>query len=254
MNVDVPTAQLTALLLGSVRAAAWLVTSPPFNTKLLPVTVKALLSVAIALPVAPRLAPTVPDLADIGFVVSLVEQVLIGTALGFVTAVLFAAVQAAGSLIDLFGGFSVAFAFDPLSQQGSSVFGRIYNLFATTLLFVTDGHQIVLQGFARSYRALPLDGNLQLARLGDVLTDGLAQMFVAALQIAGPLIAVLFVADIGLGLLTRAAPALNALALGFPIKIAITLATVGTAIALLPKQVAGIVDRAVDAVLRVLGG
>ena len=44
-------------------------------------------------------------------------------------------------------------------------------------------------------------------------------MFVAALQIAGPLLVVLFLADVGLGLLTRVAPALNAFALGFPLKI-----------------------------------
>ena len=44
-------------------------------------------------------------------------------------------------------------------------------------------------------------------------------MFLSALQIAGPLIAVLFLTDVAFGLLNRVAPALNAFQLGFPAKI-----------------------------------
>ena len=49
----------------------------------------------------------------------------------------------------------------------------------------------------------------------------------AALQIAAPIMAAMLVADVSLGLLTRAAPALNAFALAFPLKILFTLLLVG---------------------------
>lgn len=254
MPVQLPTATLIALLLASIRAAAWLVVCPPFSTRAIPGTVKALLSVAIALPLTPLLARDVPALSVGPLLVSAVEQVVIGVALGFLTALLFAAVQAAGDLIDLFGGMSVAFAFDPLSQTGNSVFGRFYGLLATTLLFVTDGHQLVLRGFAESYRSLPLTESLSLATLDQVLTDGLGQLLLAALQIAGPLIAVLFLADIGLGLLNRAAPALNAFSLGFPAKILLTLSLGGLGMLVLPGVVDELVDQAVRTVIGVAGG
>ena len=134
------------------------------------------------------------------------EQVVVGAALGFLTALFFAAVQAAGSIIDLFGGFSVAFAFDPFAMTGTSVFGRFYNIMATALLFATDGYGMILRGFTNSYQALPLDGMFSWETLANLLTDGIGQMFVAALQIAGPLVAVLFCTDVALGLLTRVAP------------------------------------------------
>jgi flagellar biosynthesis protein FliR len=256
VNLSVPTAELTALLLASVRAAAWLVISPPFNSRVLPAQLKALLSVGIALPVVPSLAPDVPALGTPEMLVSIAEQTVLGTALGFLTAMLFAAVQAAGNLIDLFGGFSVAFAFDPMGATGNTgggVFGRFYNVMATTLLFATDGHQLVLRGFTTSYKALPLDGTLSPHNLQHLVTAGVAEMFMASIQIAGPLIAVLFCTDIGLGLLSRVAPALNAFALGYPAKILLTLAGAGLAMTLLPDAVHNIVDKAVQYVLQALG-
>lgn len=252
--MDVSTGSLIALLLASVRAAAWLVVCPPFNSRIVPAPVKALLALAISLPLVPRLDDQVPALEVGSLLVAAVEQVVVGVALGFITAVFFAAIQAAGDLIDTFGGFSMSFALDPMSTSQSSVFGRFYNLIAVTLLFATDGHQMVLRGFLESYRTLPLDGALSLSRLGTVLSHGLPEMFVAALQIAGPLIAVLFLTDVAFGLLNRVAPALNAFALGFPAKILITLVLGGSAIAVLPDALEGLMERAVRAVLSVAGG
>jgi flagellar biosynthesis protein FliR len=246
---QVPVGLLTAVMLASVRAAAWLVVCPPFSGRGMPTAAKALLSVAIALPVAPHLVDRVPAIDSPGLVVSLVEQVVVGTALGFLTSLFFAAVQAAGSLIDLFGGFSVAYALDPFAMTGNSVFGRFYNVAATALLFTTGSHQLVLRGFTSSYQTLPLDGTLSLGTLQHLLTGGLAQMFLSALQIAGPLIAVLFCTDIGLGLLSRVAPAFNAFALSFPVKILLTLSAAGVGLTLLPNQLGGIIDRSVHAVL-----
>ena len=253
MDVSVETNALLAVLLGSCRAAAWLALCPPFSTRGIPAPVKALLSVAIAVPLTPRLAPQVPYpiTAPVLFATA-AEQIAIGMALGFVTALLFAAIQSAGNLLDLFGGFSLAFTLDPFGFQGNAVFGRFYNIAATALLFGTDAHQLVLRGFTQSYKAVPLNGMLSWEALSRTISTGTAQMFVAALQIAGPLIAVLFATDVALGLLSRAAPALNPFNLGFPAKILLTLLIMGSAFVLLPSTVAALTDRAVHAVLDVL--
>jgi flagellar biosynthetic protein FliR len=252
--LELSTPTLLALLLGTVRASAWLAVCPPFNSRLLPAPAKALLGMALALPMTPKLTGQVPELAMGALIVSAAEQVAVGAALGFVTALFFAAVQAAGDFIDVFGGFSLAFGFDPLSQTSTSVFGRFYNLVAVTLLFASDGHQMVLRGFLQSYKTLPLDETLSLNQLSRLLHDGLGEMFMAAVQIAGPLIAVLFLTDVAFGLLNRVAPALNAFALGFPAKILLTLALSGTAIAVLPRALDKLVDAAVKAVIGLSGG
>ena len=84
-----------------------------------------------------------------------------------------------------------------------------------------------------------------------MILQGLGSLMLAALQIAGPLIAVLFLADVGLGLLTRVAPALNAFALGFPLKILLTLSLGSIAFLTLPHFVGTLTGEAVDAVMGV---
>ena len=87
-----------------------------------------------------------------------------------------------------------------------------------------------------------------------MLTEGLGDVFMSAVQIAGPLIAVLFLTDVAFGLLNRVAPALNAFQLGFPAKIFLTLALAGTAIAVLPRALGNLVETAVGAVVGLSGG
>jgi flagellar biosynthetic protein FliR len=254
VNSDVAIAELIAIMLGAVRAGAWLAICPPFNSRLIPAQIKALLSVGIALPMAPFLRGSIPSIETSDIIFCAALQVFIGAGLGFITALFFAAVQAAGDLLDVFGGFTLAMAFDPLSQNQSSIFGRFYNLIAVTLLFASDGHQLVLRGFMQSYQALPLDASFSAETFSRLLTEGIGEMFVAALQIAGPLIAVLFLTDVAFGLLNRVAPALNAFQLGFPAKIFLVLTLSGTAIAMLPRALDSLIDKAVSAVVQLTGG
>jgi flagellar biosynthetic protein FliR len=254
MNWDLPIAQLIAVMLGAVRAGAWLTICPPFNSRLIPAQIKALLSVGIALPMAPALTSTVPSIETMDIIACAALQVFVGASLGFITALFFAAIQAAGDLIDVFGGFTLAMAFDPLSQSQSSIFGRFYNLTAVTLLFASDGHQLILRGFMQSYETLPLNVSISMETFGRLLVSGIGEMFLAALQIAGPLIAVLFLTDVAFGLLNRVAPALNAFQLGFPAKILLVLLLSSTAIAILPGILNTLVDKAVSAVVQLTGG
>ncbi|ACU36269.1 flagellar biosynthetic protein FliR [Actinosynnema mirum] len=255
MNLDIGVNVLVALLLAATRSAAWLMVCPPFNGKAIPMTVKGMLAVGLALPVVPRLsAGSVPSLDTWSLVIAAGEQVVVGAGLGFLTAVIFAGVQAAGDLLDVFGGFSLAFAFDPMSFSGNNaVLGRFYGLLATTLLFVTGSHQVIIRGFTLSYDAIPLDGGLSLGRLGTLLTTGLGQLLLSAAQIAGPLIVVLFCADVGLGLLNRIAPALNPFQIGFPAKIGLTLVLVGLTMPMLPMSVENIAKHAASAVMEAIG-
>jgi flagellar biosynthetic protein FliR len=254
MNWDVPTNQMIAVLLATVRVSAWLLICPPLNSRLIPGPVKALLSVGLALPMSPTLMANVPSLETSALIVSIIEQVVVGASLGFITALFFAALQAAGDLIDVFGGFTLAFAFDPLSQSQSSVFGRFYNLLAVTLLFASNAHLLVLRGFLQSFESLPLNDTLSLETLSKLLTEGVGEMFLAALQIAGPLIAILFLTDVAFGLLNRVAPALSAFSLGFPAKIFLTLTLAGTAVTVLPTALDELIDTAVSAVVGITGG
>jgi flagellar biosynthesis protein FliR len=249
VTLDVGMAAWLSLLLAGLRTVAFLVVAPPFSTKVVPAAVKVALAVALTLPLAGRLQATV-GVTDLPTLLSRAAmQVFVGTVLGFACYLVFAAVQAAGDLIDLFGGFSLASAYDPLSMTSNSVFGRFHQLLATTLLFALNGHLLVLNGFLLSFKALPLDAGVDLGSLDHLLTHGLGDLVLSALQIAGPLVAALFLSDVSLGLLTKVSPQLNAFSLGFPLKILVTLLLFGLTLPLLPHAV----EATTDSMLKMLG-
>jgi len=239
---------LVALLLCSTRVLTWTLLAPPLATAGIPNTIKTVLSVAIGLAVVPVAQAHVPSPEIAPVAGALLEQVVVGASLGFLTRLLFTAVETAGGLLDLFGGFTAAAAYDPMTSATTSIFSKFYGLLCTTLIFATDVHLVIFQGFLRSFRAVPLDAGLSLSQLDQSITSSVTQMFVSALQIAGPLIVVLFLADIALGVLNRIAPQLNAFSMSFPIKIGLTLLLVGTSFMLMPQTIVDIADHATSLV------
>jgi len=251
MTLTLPWVGMEGVLLAGVRIAAFLVIAPPFSHRAIPGTVKAMLALAVGMLVAPR-ARGAADPTDAGaFVGQLLLQVVVGIALGFLVWLVFTAVQSAGAVIDLFGGFQLAQAYDPMSMTSGAQFARLYQLTAVVLLFVSDGYQLVITGLVRTFDVLPLGMPLNLAAMAAVSGKGVTAMFLAALQVAGPLVVVLFLADVGLGLLTRVAPALNAFALGFPLKILLTLLLAGGAFLALPALVSSLTGNAMTALMGV---
>ncbi|WP_062204789.1 flagellar biosynthetic protein FliR [Demequina salsinemoris] len=257
MELTFDLAFVETLMLAGVRLTAFLVVAPPFNVKQFPGSVKAALGIGIALAAMPRvtaaseiapgslLAQETPG-ALIG---ALVLQAFIGLALGFMVRLVFAAVETAGSLIDVMGGFQMASAYDPVSGSQGATFSRFYSMTALVLLFASDAHQLMIAGMVRTFDVLPLGVAPSLSVMADLMTNGFAQLMVAALQIAGPLVVVLFLADVGLGLLTRVAPALNAFALGFPLKILLTLSLGSIAFLALPSIIGTLTDEALQMIL-----
>jgi flagellar biosynthesis protein FliR len=254
MGLQVPAVTLVALLLGTARAAGFIMLAPPFNSRSIPAPVKGALAMALSVLLSTHIAPSLPELSGGFIMVAAVTEVIIGAALGFVVQVLFTAVQMAGDLIDLTGGFSLQPAYDPLAMTNNSSVGRLHYLLATTLLFTSGGHLLIVKGFATSYEGMPIGGGVPTEQLGSVMIKAFAMMFLAAVQIAGPMVAVLLLADVALALLSKAAPALNIFSFGFPFKIMLTLLMLGLTFPLLPPALDALMDQAVRAMVSLKSG
>ncbi|WP_300682379.1 flagellar biosynthetic protein FliR [Nocardioides sp.] len=252
-NVTLNGAQIMAFLLASVRIVAWLMVAPPFNTRSVPTMAKVVLAVSLAFVVSgtiadDRLPATTPELLLTAF-----NQVLIGVAMGFVMQLLFTAVSLAGTLIDNFGQFAMVAAFDPLSMNTNSVFGRLYTWLATVLLLVSGAHVLIIGGLLKTFEFLPLDGSPDLGSWQTVLMTAFRMLMTMSLQIALPLMAVFFIADLSLALLTKVAPALNAMSIMFPAKIGLTLLLVGASFPMLPTVIDKLTTYALDAMSTMAG-
>ena len=147
--------------------------------------------------------------------------------------VLFQALPAAGGLIDAFGALTSAQLFDPLSKSTAGPMSRLYQLLGSVALFATGGHLLLIAGLVRTFDAAPV-GGLRLDRMGTLLTRDVLQFLLAALQIAAPVLAALFLAEVLLGLATRAAPKLNIMVVGFGVKGLVLVMVTGAALPLIP--------------------
>jgi flagellar biosynthesis protein FliR len=244
---------LTAYLLAAIRIIAWLLVVPPFSAKVVPNTAKVVLAMGLAFGVTSATgAPPIPQ-TTAALIVAVVTQTFIGAALGFVTYVVLAAVAAAGSLVDVFGGFSLPQAFDPLGMNMNTVFGKFHQMLATTLLFTTNSHLLIFGGLLRTFHFLPVGQAPSLPHSADVLSTAVSLMFISAVQIALPMIAVLFVADLGLALLTKVAPQLNAINVMFPAKIGLVLLILGLSFPVLPTAVSRLGGLATEAMATLVG-
>ena len=254
MTVSVAGEPLLAFLLASIRIVAWIVVVPPFSSRVFPATAKVILSLALAFAVAPAMTAAQVPLDTGGLLLTVGAQALIGLTMGFVTSLLFAAVAAAGSLVDVFGGFALAQGFDPLSQNMNTVFGKFHQMLATVLLFSTGGHLLVIGGLLTTFEMLPVGDLPELSRGSELIQSTFSLFFVMAVQIALPMIAVLFVADLGLALMTKVAPQLNAINVMFPAKIGLTLLLIGFSFPVLPGAIRRLVELSMAAMAQVAGG
>jgi flagellar biosynthetic protein FliR len=251
MYIPIDLATIEAIALASLRMVAFLVIAPPFSYNGIPAQIKGMLAIGLGIAVAPRVSVGYHS-GDIGvFLLDLLRELAVGATLGFLVYLVFAAVQSAGNLVDLFGGFQLAQAYDPQAMVNGAQFTRLFQMTALALLFASGGYQLIIGGLVRSYDAIPLAAGIDLADPVKEMVTGVGQMFLASVQIAGPLIVVLFLADVGLGLLTRVAPALNAFSLGFPLKIMLTVVLSAVLIVALPGVVEGLTGTAVKTMLGV---
>ncbi len=245
MTFHLSAAFAIALVLAFVRSVAWVTICPPFSNSSIPMMLKIGFAAAIAFFAAGTLQHDALPLSDAQVITAIVVQAVVGVVLGFVVSLFVTTVVAAGSLIDLFSGINLPQAIDPLSQQQTAIFGQFYNLLLTTLLFTTGASVVIVGGFMRSFRAVGTSlpqttpGSVAQTITGDVVT-----FFAAAVEIAAPVIVVLFCTQILLALLAKAAPQINVFVFGMPLQIAVALIGVGAAIVALPSDIVNLVGRA----------
>jgi flagellar biosynthetic protein FliR len=144
VNIPIDFTWLEATALACVRITAFLVIAPPFSHGTIPMRIRAMLGVGLALAVSPAVTIGYERLGTGGFLLALAGQAITGLLLGFLVMVLFSAIQGSGHLVDTFGGFQLAQAFDPAMAVNGAQFTRLFQMTTILLLFASDGYQLVL--------------------------------------------------------------------------------------------------------------
>jgi flagellar biosynthetic protein FliR len=234
-----------------VRASAFLLVLPVFSAANVPVVVRIALAAMLGLLVAPSIpsAAVMPGfLSSIG---RLVMEALIGLTLGFTARLVFGAFEVGGQLITAELGLNMSAVLNPMSTAPTQAPGMMLFLLATTLMFALDLHHWLLAGFVKSYSVLPVGG----AHLKEVVLEHMlkqtSNMFVIAIQMAAPIMAVSFVITLVFSVLGRAVPQMNVFSESFALRIAAGLVVFAMTLPLLAQHMTNALRRMPDDVMRV---
>ncbi len=255
--ISLTDAQLNAWLISFVwpltRILGLIMVAPVFGHRAVPGRVKIGLGIFIALIAAPALPPMpAVGLGSWHGLFILVQQFLIGVAIGFIMRVVFAAVEAAGEIIGLQMGLGFASFFDPQSAGQTLVLARFFNMLAVLLLLAVNAHLLLLGIVVESFQTLPISAQpLAAAGFHNVAAFG-TTIFTVGLQLALPLIAILLVTNLTLGILTRSAPQLNIFAIGFPITLGVGLIMLDVTLPYFAPQFEQLIASGLDAATSVV--
>lgn len=206
---------ITALWWPFARCMAMLTTAPVLGEAYVPLAVRALLSVVLAFMMLPLThGAAMPEPFSLAGVVAMVEQAVIGGAIGLALQLTMAVVSMLGFLASSQIGFSMAQMNDPVNGQQSDVVSGMLGLVGILVFFAIDGHLVLVGVLGQSFLAWPVGAGYNGLLLHTVALN-VGWVFAAAILLALPIVFSTLVVQIGLGFLNRVAPSLNLFSLGF---------------------------------------
>ena len=236
------------------RIGAMFMAAPIFSVRQVPVRFRLLLAVLITLLVQPVLppAPVVAVLSVDGLAIA-GQQILIGIALGFLLQMAFQALVFGGQVMAYSMGLGFAHMMDPANGVQVPVVAQFWLILAMLAFLLMNGHLILIAALVDTFTVLPIatDG-LGRAGLWELLSWA-SRMFAEGLLMTMPVVVSLLLVNIGLGIVSRAAPQLNIFAVGFPISLMMGFLLIWATLPQVMKNFSALVDEAFDVSAAMLG-
>lgn len=212
---------IISLLWPLTRVLGVLATAPILSDTSIPMRIKLGFGLVLTLIIIPTL-PAIPSFEIFSFqgLLILVQQMIIGLAMGFSVRLVFAAVGVAGQLIAMTMGLGFATFFDPQTRGQNSAVSQFLTMLLMLVFLSLDGHLMVVSALVNSFVTMPIaiDGTgispMKIVGWGEAI-------FSTGVLLALPAVAALLITNMALGILTRTAPQLNLFGIGFPVTLSI---------------------------------
>ena len=213
-------AQLYLFTLIFMRVTGFVLFNPILGRNSLPGLVRAGIVMVFSVFVLSTVgqAPTPPG-SVLEFGLHLVLELGVGFVLGFVMQLFFMVIQVGGEVIDAQMGLTMAQVYDSSSQVNMTVTASLLNVLMVLLFFTENGHYTMLRIFLASDQVVPFGE----AALGQAVASGVAEVFlscmVLAIKLAFPILAAELLGELGMGILMKAIPQINAFVINIELKV-----------------------------------
>ena len=244
---------LLLLMLSSLRIGAFLVASPFFGSRMIPLTVRIVFAIALGIGLVSHLKfPPIEFLVGVKLVPIIFQELFIGIACGLVLNIVFSSVILAGEKIAATSGLAFAAQIDPTSGAQSPVISQIFQLFLLILFFSVNGHLIVFELFYKSYEMVPIGSFYNFKDVVEEAINSTNSIYQNAVIIVLPIVSILFFMNLGIGFITKSAPQLNLFSFGFPLTILGTFFALYFSVDALQYVFSGLIDEAIGYVKAIL--
>jgi flagellar biosynthesis protein FliR len=244
--------QVAAFFLVIARVSPLFILAPLFSSKSLPGRARTIVALAISVGLMPVVKHGAIDLDPLAFGLQIVKEIVVGLAFAYALAAMFAALQAAGTLLDTLIGFSFGAIVDPVTGTQSAVIQQMYSLFGVAVFIAIGGDAWVIKGLARTYDAVPMLDAPAIGTMVQGAQIAFSGIFVSAFMIGAPVIIAVIIVDAAFGLVSKVVPQMNIFAVGFPAKMIIGLTLIGATLPFVSNFVIGELQTSVQAALDTL--
>ncbi len=210
---------LFALVWTTLRVGGVVMLAPLLGAVFVPRRMRLAIALVLSLALmASAKAPTTLDPLSSAGLLAIVEELIVGLAIGFVLRLATEAALLAGQLISTGMGLSFATVVDP-QNGGMPLLGRFYIVVSSLLLLATNAHLSLIALLAQSYVVVPIGSGGISPDDARIVVEFAGIMFAGAVQLALPSVVAILMVNVAFGVISRAAPTLNLFAVGFPITI-----------------------------------
>lgn len=220
---NIQAAHFFGFFLTFMRVSLVVFVLPFFGAGTVPNAVKGVFCLVLTLAVFPRLSfpGSLLPLDTVGLLVMFLGELALGLVLDIIIRLLFAAVMTGGHMMGFAMGFAMMNVLDPLTGLSESVTAQFLYQCTTMIFLSMNGHLFLLTGLAESFVLVPPGGLLITPGLAQSMLAFSGQLFLLAIKISAPVVASLFLVDLALALVSRAAPQMNVIQIGFPLKVGV---------------------------------
>jgi flagellar biosynthetic protein FliR len=244
---------LSAMTLALVRVSGMMVFAPFFSSNALPARAKAVFVLALAYLLAPLVA-TLPNARAQISLASILGEMAVGLAYGLTLAFLNEMMIFAGQIAGVQFSFSLVNLMDPSSQIETPLVGELFQLMGVLVLIAAGLDRILLASMVRSFRAVPL-GTYALAPASALgIVRAASGVFMAALELAAPVLAATMLVEISVALLGKLSPQLPVMSLTVPLKTLTGFVILAGSLALWPRFIESRFDALLDLAQKLVTG
>jgi flagellar biosynthetic protein FliR len=252
--VSLDSSLLFGFLLIFARCSAMLLSSPLFG-QAVPINFRVQLSGVVSMAMVPALAPHLGPAPEtlVALIFAVGKEAIVGLIIGGFLQILLAAVQMAGSFLDVQVGIGSAQLFNPMLGMQASPIAQFKYMLGVVLLLTLNGHHLMFQAFAHSY-SLAGPSLAAMPAMETTFVGFLGQVSLLAMQIAAPVAAVTIVVDVAAGLVNKAVPQTQPFLLALPAKLMLGLLVLALGLPAMASAIDGGLDSTFDYLGRMLGG